>query len=174
MSGPKGDLAGIRVVRMLVAVALALAWTCSAAQAGSTNPVLVIGQADASGGATAELVELTGAWGFDDILQVNFPLGIVVSQGPVFVRFSPGQAPTSGTFAGLVDGLTTGEIGALEAAGSADSQASLLHLGEHQMTLQLPPVFGPGDVDVVLYVVLPLEGSFLSNVAAAPLHGGGL
>lgn len=147
--------------------ALALAAACGPAHAGSTDPVLVIGQATASGGSPTRIVDLLGSWGFEDLMQIDYPLNIVVSQGSTFVRFPVGSVPVAGTFAGLADGLAAGEIPALELAGSASATASIARLALHEMTLALPATFAAGDVDVVVYVSLPLEGTFLSNTATA-------
>lgn len=140
------------------------------ARAGSTDPVLVIGQATASG-SPARIVDLLGAWGFDDLLQVTYPLNVVVVQGSSFVRFPVGDAAVAGTFAGLSDGLSIAEIPALEAAGSPSAQASIVRLATHEMSLALPDSFSPGDVDIVLYTSIPGEGVFLSNTATAPGAG---
>lgn len=147
---------------------------CAAAtsgHAGSTDPVLVIGQATTSGGTPARLLDLLGAWGFDDVVQIDYPLSIVVSQGTSFVRYPVGDVPVSGTFAGLADGLTIAEVPSLELAGSTASNASIVHLDLHEMTLGLPPTFTAGPVDVVLYTTLPGEGTFLSNAIEAVESG---
>jgi hypothetical protein len=138
---------------------------------GSTDPVLVIGEASISAGQPARVVHLLGSWGFDDALQLDYPLSVVVSQGSSFVRFPFGGPPVAGTFAGLSDGLAASEIAALESAGSPSAAASISHLALHEMTLALPAVFAPGGVRVVLYVSLPGEGTFLSNPVEA--SGGG-
>lgn len=150
----------------LLAVAAA-----TASHAGSTDPVLVIGQATTSGGTPARLLDLLGAWGFEDVVQIDYPLNVIVSQGSSFVRYPVGDAPVSGTFAGLADGLTTAEIASLEATGSTASNASIVHLDLHEMTLGLPPTFTAGPVDVVLYTTLPGEGTFLSNTVEAVESG---
>lgn len=142
-----------------------------ATHAGSTDPVLVIGQASASGGSPARLLDLLGSWGFDDALQIDYPLSIVVSQGSSFVRYSFGGQAVSGTFAGVGDGLSISEIAALEASGSPDSRASITRLALHEMTLSLPPIFSAGDLNVVVYVSLAGEGTFLSNTAQAAEGG---
>lgn len=147
--------------------ALALIAACGAAHAGSTDPVLVIGQATADGGSPTRVVDILGSWGFEDVMQIDFPLNIVVSQGSTFVRFPVGGVPVAGTFAGLSDGLGLSEIPSLELAGSPSATASIARLGLHEMTLALPAAFAVGDVDVILYVSLPLEGTFLSNTATA-------
>lgn len=148
-----------------VAAALWLAAPAPAARAGSTDPMLVIGEATASGGSPARIVTLLGAWGFDDALQIDYPLNIVVSQGSSFIRYPVGGSPVAGTFAGLTDGLTVAEIPSLEATGAAAWSASIQRLAQHEMSLALPPTLSAGTVTVVLYVVVPGEGTFLSNTA---------
>lgn len=141
------------------------------ARAGSTDPVLVIGQATASGGSPSRVIELLGAWGFDDVLQIDYPLNIVVSQGTSFVRYPVGDVAVAGTFAGLADGLSLGELTALESTGSPTTDALLIRLALHEMTLGIPATFAPGSVQVVLYTTLPGEGSFLSNTAEVAGEG---
>jgi hypothetical protein len=139
------------------------------ASAGSTDPVLVIGQATASGGSPTRILDLIGSWGFDDVMQIEYPLTVVVHQGATFVRYTVGEAPVSGTFAGLADGLAEGEVPALEATGSPVATASIARLAMHEMTLALPATFAAGSVSVVLYVTPPGEGTtYLSNTATAP------
>jgi len=145
--------------------------TAAPAQAGSTDPVLVIGQATAGGGSPSRIVDLLGSWGFEDLMQIDYPLNIVVSQGTSFVRYSVGDAPVAGTFAGLDNGLTIAEIPSLEATGAPTASASIARLALHEMTLMLPNTFAAGSINVVLYVSLPGEGTFLSNVAQAPGEG---
>jgi hypothetical protein len=157
-------------MKFLAGTALAIALgvcTTIPASAGSTDPVLVIGQATASGGSPTRVIDLLGAWGFDDVLQIDYPLNIVVSQGTSFVRYPVGDVPVAGTFAGLADGLTIGEISALESAGSPAGDALILRLALHEMSIALPDSFAAGTVEVVLYTSLPGEGTFLSNSAQA-------
>lgn len=150
---------------LFFATAASLFFAASPARAGSTDPVLVIGQVTASGGAPARIVDLLGSWGFDDVLQIDYPLNVVVSQGTSFVRYPVGDIAVSGTFAGLADGLSAAEIGALEGIGSPASDAQILRLAQHEMTLALPGSFSSGEVRIVLYTTLPGEGTFLSNTA---------
>ncbi|HYC56085.1 MAG TPA: hypothetical protein VEL28_14215 [Candidatus Binatia bacterium] len=126
--------------------------------------MLLIGSAAVRGDSAAALLELTGTWAFDDVLQVTFPLNVVVSQGSTFARFPAGAPARSGSYAGLSDGLGTGEIDALEKAGASDPAAAIIHIDGHTMKVALPPVFEAGPVRVLLYVRLPGEGTFLSNV----------
>ncbi|HEY2774804.1 MAG TPA: hypothetical protein VGK20_12225 [Candidatus Binatia bacterium] len=164
----------VTVARIALAAALVLgAGGARRAEAGSYDPVLVIGQAISTGQARPTLLSLVGAWSFDDILQVDFPLNVVVSQGEVFVRYSVGSASgISGSFAGLSDGLTVQEVPNLEASGSADSSSSLVKLTAHQMTLALPPIFLPGPVTVVMYAKLQREGILFSNRTQSTPDGG--
>lgn len=156
----------ILVAALAGAVALIAAGTPQA-RAGSTDPVLLIGQATASGGSPSRIVDLLGSWGFDDLMQIDYPLNVVVSQGSTFVRFPVGGAPVTGSFAGLADGLDATEIATLETQGSPTAAASIARLSLHEMTLTLPATFDAGSVHVVLYVTLPYEGTFLSNTAVA-------
>jgi hypothetical protein len=159
----------------LAIAAVALAIVCSAtlappvANAGSTDPVLVVGHASMHGDPS-RVLELVGSWGFDDMLQLDYPLSVVVHQGSSYVRYPFGGPAVSGTFAGLSDGLTAGEIAGLEASGSPSASAAMSRLALHEMTLALPPGFPAQNsqtVHVVMYVSLPGEGTFLSNTADA-------
>ncbi len=154
----------IRSIPFLVCFAIvAVAGATRPASGGSTDPVLVIGQATASGGSPLRLVDLLGAWGFDDVMQIDYPLNVVVSRGTSFVRYPVGDVAVAGTFAGLADGLAAGEISALEASGAPAGDAQILRLARHEMTLALPDAFAVGDLSIVLYTSLPGEGTFLSN-----------
>lgn len=166
---PAGKAARTALMAAALATALAAA-SPGPANAGSTDPVLVIGQATASGGSPTRILDLLGSWGFDDVMQIEYPLTIVVHQGTTFVRYTVGETPVSGTFAGLADGLAVGEVPALELAGSPVAAASITRLAIHEMTLALPAAtFASGSLSVVLYVTPPGEGTtYLSNTATAP------
>ncbi len=152
-------------------VAAALLLPGSPAGAGSTDPTLAIGQVVARPAGPGSVLEVTGIFGFDDVLQVSYPLNLVVSQGTRFVRFEVGAVPQSGTFSGLSDGLDTTEIAALEAAGQDEPQAEILWLAPNRLLVALPPSILDGTVTAVLYVELPGEGSFVSNAVTTTLLG---
>ncbi len=137
------------------------------AHAGSYDPVLIVGQAVSTGTGSPALLTLEGNWSFDDILQVDFPLSVVVRQGTVFARFPVGGDAVSGTFAGLADGLSAGEVPSLEQAGAPDAAAAFTRLTAHEIVLTLPPIFAPGPLTVVLYAQLAREGTLLSNVVTS-------
>ncbi|MFQ5478771.1 MAG: hypothetical protein ACE5E4_09150 [Candidatus Binatia bacterium] len=143
--------------------------------AGSTDPVLAIGQIRARPAGAGSVVEVFGTWEFDNLVQVDFPLNVVVSQGANFVRLpAGGLAAESGSFAGLLDGLDPAELVDLENAGLPESGAELLRVEPHLIKASIPPLIVDGQVSVVVYVVIPGEGSFVSNAVSVSLSGVGL
>lgn len=158
---------------VLLVLTAALLLGSQPVRAGSTDPVLALGSAtmEAEAGAGA-LLGLTGIWHFDDILQVQFPLTVVVHQGSQFVAIPVNGAASAGTFPGLSDGLAASEIPALESAGTPVT-ASVLRIDTSSMAVAVPDTFSAGLVDVVVYVELPDEGGFVSNRASAAFAGAG-
>ncbi|MFQ5514977.1 MAG: hypothetical protein ACE5FG_11125 [Myxococcota bacterium] len=164
----------VRFRRLAVAVALlVMALTPPGPRAASTDPTLAIGQVVALRTDAGTLVEIHGILGFDDLLQVSFPLNLVLHQSGEFVRYPIGGAPQSGSFAGLLDGLETGEIVTLEALGSPEPAAQILRLQPRSLTVLLPASFSVGPLSAVLYVEVSGEGSFLSNAVTVDLSGAG-
>jgi len=162
-------------LRALLPAALALTVVLlnpSPGRGGSTTPELAVGEVTISPAGQTSVVEITGTWAFDDIMQVDFPLNIVVSQGSTFVRYEVGAGPESGAFAGLGDGLSVGEIPALEAAGSPDETARFVILSPHRIVLSVPDSIGNGPVTVRAYVVVP-DYMVISNPVTATLSGAG-
>ncbi len=155
----------------MIVLATAIGAGPELARAGSTDPVLGVGAAVATAAGASAVLEVSGVWAFDDILQVVFPLNVVVSQGSTFARFPVGAAAESGTLAELTDGLAISEITLLEGSGAVDPDASLVRIEHHSMVLALPPIFTDGSLRVVLYVDLPFEDTFISNEVTASLSG---
>ena len=143
------------------------------ARAGSTGPVAVIGQVRAMPAGDRSMVEVTGMVGFDDVLQINYPLGLVVFQGTHFVHFVLGSEPRSGELAALADGLQISDLGALIAAGSPEPAAEVVKLEPNRVLLALPPSIVDGVVRTVLYLSLPGEDTILSNTVSTGLLGVG-
>lgn len=146
------------------------------ARGGATDPVLAIGRLRVVPVGTASIVDLTGAFAFDDMLQVEFPLNLVVYQGSTFVRLPVGGQVQVGDFAGLADGLSVGEIAALESAGQNSSDAEFLRVEPNRLQASLPDLFDDGIITAVVYVELAGEGGFTSNsvsVSVVGLVGGG-
>jgi hypothetical protein len=143
------------------------------ALAGSTDPTLAIGQLRARPAGQTALLELTGIFGFDDVLQMDFPVTVVAWQGDTFVRFRPGAAAQSGSFAQLSDGLQISEIAALESAGTDNPDAEILSLEPNKLLMAMPPIVFDGTIHAVLYVSVPGEGTFVSNALSTTLVGVG-
>ncbi|MFT5429915.1 MAG: hypothetical protein ACI9OJ_000588 [Myxococcota bacterium] len=154
-------------------LATAVLFSSATVRAGGTDPLIALGAAQADVVAAVAGMELTGTWSYDDILQVTFPLVIVVHQGATFVRIPVNGPPQSGTFAGLADGLSSAEVAALEATGGPEPLAALVRLDAHNMYLSLPPLFADGTVRAQLYVDLPSSGVFVSNSILTTLNGVG-
>jgi hypothetical protein len=145
----------------------------SPARAGSTSPELALGQVSAIPVAGGAILELTGTWDFDDILQIDFPASLLVSRDSSFIRIpiaGAGEA-AAGSLAELADGLQTSEIPALESAGQPESGAVLLRLEPHRMQVALPASVGNGPLTALVYVEFPGEGFFLSNPLTTMLEG---
>ncbi len=160
----------------LAIVGLFVAAVCAVphADAGGTDPLLVLGQVTANAAGDGSTVRVRGSWEFDNLLQVDFPLTVVASQGDFFVRVPVGgAAASSGTFSGLSDGFDASEIAVLESLGSAENGATILALDSHEIVVYLPASITNGEVTVVVYVELPNEGGFVSNTLVASLVGVG-
>lgn len=157
----------------VAAAVLAAVLYCGPAVAGSTDPELAIGEVVTTASGGGAVVQIVGTWAFDDILQVDFPFNVVVSQGATFVRYQVGETAQSGSFPAIADGLSTGEITALEAAGSEEPDARFVVLSAHRIVLALPPAISDGPVTVVGYVVVPGDGAVVSNAVTTTLFGVG-
>ena len=157
----------------VAAAVVAAVLYCGPAVAGSTDPELAIGEVVATASGQRAVVQVVGTWAFDDILQVDFPFNVVVSQGETFVRYPVGETAQSGSFPAIADGLGTEEIGALEAAGSDEPDARFVVLSSHRIVLALPPAISDGPVTVVGYVVVPGDGAVVSNAVTTTLSGVG-
>ena len=153
--------------------AMAVLFLCSPCRAGSTDPELAVGEVTAIPAGDTAVLQVSGTWAFDDILQVDFPLNLVVSQGTTFVRYQVGQPARSGNLPGLADGFQVGEIGALEAQGVEDPGARFVLLSAHRIVVVLPPSISDGPLTVTGYVVVPGADAVLSNSVTTTLSGVG-
>ena len=142
------------------------------ARAGSFEPILAIGQVVARHAGQSAIVEVTGNFGFDDALQIDFPVNLLVYQGKEFVRYPLGQAPISGAFIPLRNGLKARQISHLETKGEVESEAEIIRLRPNRITVFLPPKFEDGSITAILYVVDPYQGAFLSNPVSTTLGDG--
>lgn len=156
--------AGLGIAAVMASLLIGLAQ----AHAGSCTPTLAIGQVVARPAGQTAIVEVTGTFGFDDLLQVEFPLNLVIYQGKHFVRYPLGGTPQSGTFIPVQNGLEGRHIERLERNGHDEPEARLIRLEPHRLVVVLPPTIGDGTITALLYIVLPYlpyyEGYLQSNV----------
>jgi len=113
-------------------------------------------------------------FGFDDVVQVTYPLSLVLYHDSSFVRYPIGSTAESGTLAQLSDGLAISEIAALESAGSPEASGEILRLEPSRLVVSVPAsLANAGTITAQLYVVLPGEGSFISNAVTVAIVAGG-
>ena len=143
-------------MRIALAVALTAAFlgAAQASRAAGTSPVLLLSSADAFAGSGGErLVSASGAFNFDDLLQISFPaVGLMVVQGSNFVRYEVDGSVIAGSSPLVSNGVTLGELpSVLALGGSGQSPARLVHLNRDEVTVVLPATFAAGPASVLLY-----------------------
>ncbi len=170
--GPREKTVGLSRsrIRAVAVSALSAAIVIAAVQfapAASCINFLAVGEATVRSAPDGSVMDMVGVWEFDNIMQVELGLSLnaLVFQGDDFVRFPLLGPAESGTFAGLSDGLSAGDLPALEASGVSDPDAEVLTFRAHKLQLSLPPTFTPGVVSVVMYLVQDGEyqSALLSN-----------
>jgi hypothetical protein len=143
----------IRFGRALaIAVLLAPAW----ASGSPTDPVLALTGAGSARGAGLVLVQLEGSFPGADLVQLNYPLQILIretSSGSGYVRFDLSGTTVSGSAAELADGLDADEALALLGQGAPAPDAQVVHLGLHRLEVTLPGSFPSGGAAAQLFVV---------------------
>ena len=159
----------------LAALAGVIALHPAAVRAGATDPTLAIGQVRAQPAGSAALVEVMGMFGFDDVIQITYPLSLVLHHDASFVRYPIGSTAESGTLTQLADGLATSEIAALESAGAPEAGAEIVRVEPGRLVVSLPTsLASAGTITAQIYVTIPGEGTFVSNaVTVAVVLGGG-
>lgn len=142
--------------------------------AGATDPTLAIGQVRAQPAGSAALVEVMGTFGFDDVLQIAYPLSLVLHHDANFVRYPVGTTAEYGTLAQLADGLATSEVAALESAGAPETNAEIVRVEPGRFVVSLPSsLANSGTITAQLYVTIPGEGTFVSNAVTVAVAAGG-
>ncbi len=163
----------IAAIVALFVAALLLVSSPRIVSAGNCYTFLAIGDAVARSAPDGAVLDLTGVWEFDNLMQVQLglSLNVVVIQGDKFVRFPLLGVAQAGVVPGLNDGLELGEIPAVEAAGVDDPDAEVLTFRAHRLQLSLPPSIQPGAVSVVMYLVqdAQYQSAFLSNTLSTVL-----
>jgi hypothetical protein len=157
--------------RLGAIVCALLAASVLPAGAAGTSPTLALVAVDAF--ATEEpthLLTATGAFNFDDLVQVPFPAaGLLVVQGARFARYDVDGTVREGTTPIVADGVDPTELEGLLALGaSAAPPARLVRLAASEVTVVLPAGFEPGAASVALFA-LHEDESFVSNAIAVVL-----
>ncbi len=133
----------------------------------STDPTLILTRVTADAGSSTRLVKLEGVLPAEDLVQLPFPLQILVRhrQGTEYVRYDVSSAVVSGTSSALLDGLDPGDVAALVLEGSPAPGARVVSLGRDRIEVLLPDAFPSGPAEAVLFTIH--EGTpILSNAVS--------
>jgi hypothetical protein len=134
------------------------------AMAGGTSPLLALSGAEVfrtSGGAV--VLSVSGAYSFEDLVQLTFPAGLIVAQANRFVRYDVSRQIVSGTSALVSDGILDTEIPTLlTLGGPANTPAALLQAKQDRLSVVLPPEIASGPATAILYAIWETD-PFVSN-----------
>lgn len=160
----------MKTPRSLLLLVLALAALPLAARASGTRPLLFASATDAFASSSGvRSVTVSGGFSFDDRLQFDFPVGVIVYQGTRFAVFDASGSATAGTSPVVADGIDEDDIPVVLAAGTtAPAPAGVLQLRPDSMTVALPPEFIAGAASVVVYAQQD-DKSYASNVLSVVL-----
>ncbi|MBI3783883.1 MAG: hypothetical protein HY270_10825 [Deltaproteobacteria bacterium] len=141
-----------------------------AVRAGGSAPVLSITAAHvAASSSGSRSVGISGTFNFDDLLQFQFPAGLVVYQGSHFVRYDLNGQIVEGSSVMVADGILDSEVPSLLNLGSAAAApATTSELRVDRITVVLPATFNSGAASVVLYAAFD-GGSYVSNSVGVSL-----
>jgi len=140
-----------------------------------TDPTLALTGVSVEVGATVRAVRLEGEFPADDLVQLAYPLQILVREtapGSRYVRYDASLGAFTGVAPELSDGLAPDEALALLGQGSPSSDAKIVFLGSGRIELVLPALFPPGAAEVQLFVVEAGE-VVLSNPLPFAVSGSG-
>jgi hypothetical protein len=143
---------------------LALALCAGHAHAGFTSPTLVLTSAVGNVAPAGRSLAVGGEFDFPNVVQVGYPLSLVVFQGSHFVRYPAAGTPVAGTSALLADGaLAESEVAAFVASGTPVAPpVRVVSITAGGLRVVLPAAFAAGSATVVLVATIP-EGAVLSN-----------
>ncbi len=166
-----GRASGRRLLRALLVVCprgvlplLVVAATVPTANATGTDPELALHSAVAQTGTTVRVVRLMGYFPADDLVQIPYPLQVVVHEagGGQYVRYDLSGAAVSGMAPALADGLDAADALALLGEGAPSPDATVLFLGNSRIEVRLPASFPTGGAVAQLFVLYKGE-AILSN-----------
>lgn len=157
---------------MRVATALAalvvVAGLGAGAYAGSCRTLLAVGSVRVDSSPAGLVLQLSGTWEFDNLLQVSNGLAfsILVVRGDQFVRVQYPNVAQSGYYPGLADDLAGGldgtKIQAIEAAGTLEPLARVISMEAQKLKIVVPEPPGVGPLNVVLYLIL--DGDYYNPI----------
>ncbi|MBW2290735.1 MAG: hypothetical protein JRG94_00335 [Deltaproteobacteria bacterium] len=134
--------------------------------AGPTDPTLVLSNGLAVSGSS-RLVRLHGVFPGDDLVQVAYPLQLLVRSlvdGTSYVRYELATEVLVGTDPALADGLDPADVPGLLAAGVPSPDGAVVFLSSDQIDVLLPASFPVGGAEAQLFVLEPGETvAILSN-----------
>jgi len=140
-----------------------------------TDPTLALTRVSVEAGSSARAVRLEGEFPADDLVQLAYPLQILIREtGPAarYVRYDTSAGVVTGVAPELFDGLAPDEAVALLGQGSPSPDAKILFLGGGRIEVLLPEAFPDGGAEVQLYVVEAGE-PILSNPLPFAVSGAG-
>lgn len=143
-----------RAAHWLVAL-LVLVASAPIATGTGTDPTLALRTAVVEVGATTRAVRLTGEFPADDLVQLPYPLQILIHEagGAQYVRYDLAGAAFNGLADGLADGLDPQDALALLAEGAPSPDARVLFLGTGRIELLLPASFPSGPAVAQMFVL---------------------
>jgi len=142
-----------------IRLALGVLLCCLAAaplSAISTGPTLVLMSAGSASGASSRVVRLEGVLPAEDLVQVAFPLHVLVREtrsGTAYVRYDFSTGAFAGTADVLADGFDPEDVAGLLRGGGAAPDARVVLLDRDRIELRLPDSFPSGPAEAVLFVL---------------------
>jgi hypothetical protein len=148
--------------RLLLA-AVALLPLAGSAMAGATTPTLLVASATVVGSGAARTVTFDVAYDYENAVQADYEIELVVFQGRDFARYPISGTARVGSSAALDDGLAAADLPALDAAATpAPATVRPVVIAADRVTVSLPASFAPGSATVA-FVATVEEGVVLSN-----------
>jgi len=158
-----------------LAVLAALCVAVPIASSTGTDPFLALTGVSVEVGATARVVRLEGDFLTDDLVQLAYPIQILIREtalGASYVRYDTSLGAFTGVAPELLDGLAPEEASALLSQGSPSPDAKIVFLGSGRIELLLPASFPAGGAEVQLFV-LETGQVILSNPLPFSVSGAG-
>lgn len=156
-------------------LAAACALVATAAFASPTDPVLVLDAVRSAAGAGPTWVRIDGTLPGDDLVQIPYPLQLVIYEqnaSPRFVRYDLSGAVVTGESALLGGGLDPADAEALLSAGAPAPDGAVTHVASGRIEVMLPAGFPAGPAQAQLFV-LDDDDAIVSNAVPFTIVAGG-